>query len=308
MRILEPTALQVRNALRARLLQAGLVLLFAVFAAILLGAGVQNSAAQQAPARGGTASRFRQPDPINFEDHQGWTQLFDGKTLKNWDGNPNVWHVEDGAIVGVSSPENPSGTTNLIYRGGQFGNFALKLEVKLEGEGANGGVQFRSANVPPMARQTSADQLAQMPAEQRQRMQQVEQLRQKNAKWNMKGYQADIDAHNRYSGQIYEQDSPRGIIAWRGQLVETEKGKNPRLIASLGNQDGLASFVKPGQWNQLEIVAIGNQLTTILNGHVMAGLIDNDPTYAKAKGLIALEIEGPGNLRILHRNIWLKPL
>ncbi|MBO0911125.1 MAG: DUF1080 domain-containing protein [Acidobacteria bacterium] len=262
-----------------------------------------RSAAAQRPAPG---SPFRQPDPINFSGHQGWTQLFDGKTLKDWDGDPQVWHVEDGAIVGASSPEHPSGTTNIIYRGGQFANFALKLEIKLEGDGANGGVQFRSVNVPPAPRQMSPGQLAQMTPEQKQRFDEMAQLSRKNAKWNIKGYQADIDAHNRYSGQVYEQDSPRGIIAWRGQVVETEKGRNPRLIATLGNQDELASFVNLGQWNQMEIVAIGNQLTTILNGHVMASLIDNDPTYAKANGLIALEIEGPGNVRILHRNIWIK--
>ena len=230
-------------------LRCSRMLAMAVVALILLaGSAAQDSAAQQPPAGGATSgsggSRFRQPDPLDFNDHQGWTQLFDGKTLKNWDGNPQVWHVEDGAIVGVSSPESPSGTTNLIYRGGEFGNFALKLEVKLEGEGANGGIQFRSANVPPAPRQTSPDQLAQMSDEQKQRMQQADQLREKNAKWNMKGYQADIDARNRYSGQIYEQDSPRGIIAWRSQVVETARGRNPRLIASLGNSDDLAAFVK----------------------------------------------------------------
>ncbi len=26
--------------------------------------------------------------------------LFDGKTLTGWDGDPKVWRVEDGAIVG----------------------------------------------------------------------------------------------------------------------------------------------------------------------------------------------------------------
>ena len=40
----------------------------------------------------------------------------------------------------------------------------------------------------------------------------------------------------------------------------------------------------------------------------MAILVDTDPKYSQAKGLIALEIEGPGNLKISHRNIWLKKL
>ena len=63
------------------------------------------------------AERFTQPEPIDFNDHQGWTQIFDGKTLQGWDGSPEVWHVEDGNLVAESSPEHPSGTTNIIWRG-----------------------------------------------------------------------------------------------------------------------------------------------------------------------------------------------
>src|ERR1700675_261301 len=59
------------------------------------------------------AFQFVHPEPINFEDHDGWTRIFDGTSLKDWDGVADVWHVEDGALVGVSSPEHPSRTTNI---------------------------------------------------------------------------------------------------------------------------------------------------------------------------------------------------
>lgn len=271
--------------------------------------------AQQAPAAGrapnARAGRtgFSQPDPIDFEDHQGWTQIFDGKDLNGWDGSPDVWHYEDGAIVGESSPEHPSGTTNIIWRGGEPANFKLKLEIKLEGTGANGGVQYRSRNVPPVPRTPPPDVLAQMTPEQKQRMQQNEELMQKHARWNMEGYQADADYTNRYTGQLYEQGTGRGIIAWRGQAVQTVGGGiRPTLIATLGSSEELASYIKPGEWNQMEIIADGNTLVHIVNGHVMAILVDTDPKYAAAKGLIGLEIEGGGNVKISHRNIWLKPL
>ncbi|MGB6305492.1 MAG: hypothetical protein WBF45_17230, partial [Acidobacteriaceae bacterium] len=52
---------------------------------------------------------FRQPAPIDFEDHTGFVQIFDGKTLQHWDGNPDVWRVEDGCIVGVSTHDKPAG-------------------------------------------------------------------------------------------------------------------------------------------------------------------------------------------------------
>ena len=49
---------------------------------------------------------FRQPAPLDFEDHVGYFQIFDGTTLKDWDGDPSFWHVENGAIVGVSTKEH----------------------------------------------------------------------------------------------------------------------------------------------------------------------------------------------------------
>src|SRR3954454_19581440 len=156
------------------------------------------------------AFHFVQPEPINFDDHDGWTQIFDAKTLKDWDGDESVWHVEDGAIVGESSPEHPSGTTNIIWRGGEPANFQLKLEMKLEGNGANGGVQYRSFRVAPKADPTPTE----MSAEQRNRRQQEQAFANKNAEWNVSGYQADFDFANKYTGQLYEQESPRAFISW----------------------------------------------------------------------------------------------
>lgn len=270
--------------------------------------GVSSVGGQQPapPVAGG--SRFVQPEPIDFNDHKGWTQIFDGKSLAGWDGPSEVWHVEDGSIVGVSSDAHPSGTTNIIWRGGEVGNFRLRVEMKLEGKGANGGIQYRSESIAPQPHQPSPERLAQMTDEQKQRMKKSEALLQQHAKWNLTGYQGDFDYNNRYTGQLYEQDSPRGIIAWRGQVVATEPGVKPRLLATLGSSDELKAYIKPGEWNQVEIIADGHTLTHIVNGHVMAVLVDTDPKFYRAKGLLALEIEGGGDLKISHRNIWLKKL
>lgn len=269
-------------------------------------AGAGNAFAQQkAPAHHPPREfHFVQPEPINFDDHDGWTQIFDGKTLKDWDGDTDVWHVEDGALVGVSSLDHPSGTTNIIWRGGEPANFELKLEMKLEGSGANGGVQYRSYHVEPRLESLPAD----LTPEQRTRRQQEQDRDRKHAPWNVGGYQADFDFNNQYTGQLYEQSSPRGIIAWRSQVVATEAGKKPTLLATLGSSDDLKSAIKPGEWNQVEIIADGSTLVHIVNGRIMSVLVDTDPKFSRAKGLIAVEIEGPGNVKISHRNIWLKKL
>jgi hypothetical protein len=296
-----------QNRVTRRMSSTVAIATLASTSAVLIGCmGQPQLGAQQAApvAHRPPAFHFVQPEPINFDDHAGWTQIFDGKTLKDWDGDTDVWHVEGDAIVGESSPEHPSGTTNIIWRGGEPANFELKLEMKLEGNGANGGIQYRSLHVEPNLGPIPAD----LPPERRQQMQQRQDLDKKHAKWNLSGYQADFDFDNKYTGQLYEQSSPRGIIAWRGQVVATEADKKPTLLALLGSSDEMKAFIKPGEWNQVEIIADGNMLTHIINGHIMAVLLDTDPKYSQAKGLIALEIEGPGSLKISHRNIWLKKL
>jgi len=158
----------------------GMSLVAALVSAILAAAlcPVSISAQQAAPAAPRPpASHFVQPEPINFDDHDGWTQIFDGKSLENWHGDPDVWHVEDGAIVGVSTPEHPSGTTNIIWRGGEPANFELKLEMKLEGSGANGGVQYRSFHVEPNLGPLPANLT---PEQRQQRQQQPAQWRQRS--------------------------------------------------------------------------------------------------------------------------------
>src|SRR5262249_48505974 len=90
------------------------------------------------------AGRYVEPDPINFNDHNGWIQIFDGLSLKGWDGPADLWRVDSGNIVVESKGNPPTGPTYLLWRGGQPKDFEFKLEVKLEGAGANSGVQFRA--------------------------------------------------------------------------------------------------------------------------------------------------------------------
>jgi Domain of Unknown Function (DUF1080) len=231
------------------------------------------------PGGQGRGGGFTQPDPIAFDDHEGWTSIFDGTSLKNWDGNPDVWRLENGAIVGTSTPEKPSGTTYIIWKGGEPKNFELKAEMKLEGAGLNSGIQYRSTILPGVA---------------------------PGGRPGLRGYQADFDFAGRYTGQLYEQATPRGIISWRGQVVRAEQGKRPRLLSTLGDPDELKTAVKTGDWNQVHIIARGNTLIHIVNGRTMSIFIDDDPTMAAAQGVIGLQIEGTG--KVSFRNLWLKNL
>src|SRR4051794_25796179 len=74
----------------------------------------------------GRGPRYVEPTPVNFQDHTGWQSLFDGASLKGWDGPTDVWRVENGELVAQSTAANPTGTTYLIWEGGQPGNFEFK--------------------------------------------------------------------------------------------------------------------------------------------------------------------------------------
>ncbi|MDQ1473477.1 MAG: hypothetical protein QOJ99_4957 [Bryobacterales bacterium] len=271
---------------------------------------------QQAPGGrggGGRGGGFRQPDPIDFEDHAGWTQMWDGSTFKGWDGDFNFWKIENGAIVVESTCEKPTGTIYLIWQGGEAADFEMKLEMKGEGAAVNSGVQYRGAITEP---RPPGDNAGRGPGGGRGRGPQgpcpsgaargTPPSRESQAKWDMLGAQFDFDGRNQYSGQFYEQATGRGIIAWRGQVVRTEEGKSPRLLATLGHPEELGGYVKIEGWNQLHIIARGNTMTHIINGHVMSVLVDDDATKFRKSGLIGVEIEGTG--KISMRNLWLKRL
>jgi hypothetical protein len=257
----------------------------------------------QQPARSGGGG-FRQPDPIDFDQHEGWTSLFDGKTLRGWSGDAN-WKVEDGAIVIESTCEKPTGTIYLVWQGGEAADFELKLEMKGTGN-INGGVQYRGWIVPPVQRSgTGRGRGPDTPCPGG-AARGLPPDPMTEAKWNMAGAQYDFDAGNRYTGQFYEQATGRGIVAWKGQVVRTEAGKNPRLLATLGDQAAIDAIFKPNDWNQIHIVAVGTQMTHLLNGRVISVLVDEDATKFHKTGMIGIEVEATGKLFV--RNIWLKKL
>ena len=42
-------------------------------------------------------------------------KTFDGNSLKGWNGDPKFWSVQDGAILGQTTKENPTKGTHLLF-------------------------------------------------------------------------------------------------------------------------------------------------------------------------------------------------
>src|SRR5262245_33286337 len=73
-------------------------------------------------------------------------RLFDGMSLKGWEGDGAVWRVVDGAIVG-GTLERPIGQDDFLCTTAEFENFELRLTARIKG-GKNAGVSFRAQRVP----------------------------------------------------------------------------------------------------------------------------------------------------------------
>jgi hypothetical protein len=226
--------------------------------------------AQQNPAAGRGAGRGPMVPPL---EETGFQPIFDGKSLKGWDGDPGFWRVETGALVGQTTTEKqPAQNTFLIWRGGNPADFELKLQYKLTG--FNSGIQIRSIELPDI-------------------------------KWAMKGYQADMDGAQQYTGQIYEERG-RGFLAMRGQFGYIPGSGKAGLVGSLGDSDELKSVIHADDWNDLHLIARGNTIIQILNGRVTSMVIDDDTAGRKLDGLIGIQVHRGPPMKIEVRNIRLK--
>jgi hypothetical protein len=237
-------------------------------------------------------SGFTEPEPADFRDHRGYVSLFDGVSLKGWDGNPKFWRVEDGAIVGESTPSNPSGNTYIVYRAVTAWDFTLKFEIKIEGNGGS-GFQYRSKTGIPWLRPIPANVTA--------------NAGPVNLDWMMTGPQADFWPSQIYSGQFYSENSPMGIMAFRGQVVEGAGLGARRLMGTIGDRTELGKLVKANDWNEYTVIARGGTFIHIVNGQLMAVMVDDDPeSINNQPGLFGIEIEATTKVSV--RNIWLKKL
>ena len=208
----------------------------------------------------------------------GFQSIFDGKTLTGWDADPDFWRVENGAIVGETSPTHqPKQNTFCIWRGAEPADFDFRCQYRLTGgKAGNSGFQYRSIERPDVA------------------------------KWVMQGYQADIDAEQMFTGQLYEERA-RGFLALRGMLGYAIDGKKPGMLGSVGDSDQLKGLIKNEDWNDVQVIARANSLVHLWNGRVMCVFIDDDTAHRKTAGLIGIQLHvTPTGMKMETRNIRIK--
>jgi 3-keto-disaccharide hydrolase len=243
-------------------------------------------------AQAGRGGGFTEPSPMDFNDHVGYVSLFDGVSLKGWDGNARFWRVEDGAIVGESTAANPSGNSYIVYRDLEAKDFTLKFEIKVEGPGGS-GIQYRSRTGLPWLATISPAVTA--------------NVGPVNLNWMMTGPQADFWPSRVYTGQFYSENTPMRILAWRGQVVEGFGSTSKKLMGTIGDRDTLGGLVRMNDWNQYTVIARGGTFIHIVNGQLMAVMVDDDPASSNNQpGLFGIEIEATTKVSV--RNMWVRKL
>lgn len=210
------------------------------------------------------------------EADAGFEPIFDGKTLDGWEGDDTYWRVEDGVLVGEITPETILKQNSfLIWRGGEPGDFELKLDFHITASG-NSGINYRSERFEGVP----------------------------NA---LKGYQFDIDGANTYTGQSYEERG-RAFLALRGDAGRIDADGKARVVGSLGGSDALVKHIKADDWNSAHLIARGNVMTHLINGHVMCIVVDDDAANRKTSGLLGVQVHVGPPMKVEYRNIRLKQI
>ena len=209
---------------------------------------------------------------------KGFETIFDGKTLKGWNGDPKFWSVKDGAITGKTTKENPTKGNTFIIWEGKTGNFDLRLDYKIIG--GNSGIQYRSFK-------------ADGPDE-----------------WRIGGYQADFEAGDTFSGICYGERF-RGILSLRGKkttLTVGDDGKLKKEVEDFAKDADIAKAIKKEDWNSYRIVARNFSLTHYINGVKTTQVIDRDRKTRRADGLLALQLHAGPPMNVQFKNIRIKEL
>jgi len=205
--------------------------------------------------------------PAGAED---WQNLFNGKDLTGWTGDPRLWSVKDGVLVGETDNDGRKIEENsfLIWQGGEPGDFELEFKGRVPGAN-NSGMQYRSHVIDA-------------------------------AKWSVGGYQMDMHPNQSYVGMLYEERG-RGIACERGQQVNL--GEKPDVIGTLDRPD-----LKLSDWNDYRIVAKGPDLQHFINGKLAAEIHDTDEKRRALKGVLALQLHKGEPMSVEFKDIRLRGL
>lgn len=216
----------------------------------------------------------------------GFKSLFNGKDLSGWEGRPEHWSVQDGAITGRTTKEQPAKGNNFLFwrpngTNGVVSDFELRLSYRIVPNNdkgfANSGIQYRSKD---------------------------------KGNFVAAGYQGDFEAGTTYSGILYDESGGAGgrnIMAGRGEKVVWDDQCKKQVVGSVGKSDEIQAKIKKEDWNDYVILAQDNHLIHKINGVTTVDVTDNCDKRLNA-GILALQLHQGDPMTVQFKNIRIKPL
>ena len=197
-------------------------------------------------------------------DKEGFTRVFDGKTLRGWSGDSKYWSVQDGALTGVTD-----GTLKMnhfiTWKYSTIRNFDLRVQVKVTA-GGNSGIQYCGISRPDLGLDV------------------------------VTGYQCDVVADTpTYNGMLYEEKGRR-ILSHTGERVIVDGEGQPWVVGSTP----VKQFA-PDQWHDYRVLVRGNHYQHWIDGHPTADLIDLDEKGGSLEGVLAVQVHVGPAMKIQYK-------
>ena len=197
--------------------------------------------------------------------------LFNGKDLTGWEGNPELWSVQNGCITGVTKDDAPLPYNQfLIWRAGTVKNFELRVVARQAGN--NSGFQYRSKEQPT------------------------------KGPWSIVGYQCDMHPTAENNAMLYDEGG-RGIVCKNGQSVIVDSKGDKWLV-----RNEAPVKVEVADWNEYKIIAKGNHLIHQVNGKTTADIIDHQVSERELEGLLAFQVHRGPAMKVEIKEVVLKVL
>ncbi|MEO0415026.1 MAG: DUF1080 domain-containing protein, partial [Verrucomicrobiota bacterium] len=130
----------------------------------------------------------------------------------------------------------------------------------------------------------------------------------------IEGYQVEIAEqekmglwHHSLLGKEHPKRKARHLMTQAGEFATIDEA-GVRVNAKIDEDPASVQEVcVDGEWNSLEITAVGNTLIQRINGKVFAVLVDRDQELRTDKGWLALQDHGKG-CQVAFRNIRVRKL
>jgi len=201
----------------------------------------------------------------------GWVRLFNGRNLRGWTGDDELWSVQDGAITGETDGSLKKNRF-LSWKGSTIHNFDLRVKVKVS-PGGNSGIQYRGDPAPEHGLDV------------------------------VTGYQCDVVADRpEYNGMLYEEKGRR-ILSHTGEKVVVDPDGQPWIVGEMPVKE-----FAPGEWHDYRVLVRGNHHRHWIDGHPTADLVDLDEDGRSLGGVLAVQVHVGPAMKIQFKDFRIEHL